>query len=110
MSQPQIVIYGNGDLLLRSQVPLSRLNRRMPKQKLDLFQIAAVLATEASRRSGADHVRRSVQFLFASMTVELPTRSLLLSNYLAHFCAHYSPHRLGIRGEKGVGMVHPKEI
>jgi hypothetical protein len=46
MSQSQIVIYGNGDLLLRSQVPLSPVNRRMPKQKLDLFQIAAVLATE----------------------------------------------------------------
>ena len=46
MSQSQIVIYGDGDLLLRSLVPFSRLNRRMPKQKLDLFQIAAVLATE----------------------------------------------------------------
>ncbi len=47
-SQSQIVIYGNGDLLLRSQVPLRRLNRRMPQQKLDLFQIAAVLAAELS--------------------------------------------------------------
>jgi imidazolonepropionase-like amidohydrolase len=32
------------------------------------------------------------------------------SNYVAHFCAHYLAHRLGIRGEKGVGMVHRKEI
>jgi hypothetical protein len=77
--------------------------------KLDLFQIAAVLATEASPRTGAHDLRRTVQFLFASMTVELPTRSLLLPNFLAHFCAHYSAHRWGSRVKKVWGWYIPSK-
>lgn len=46
MSQSQIVIHGDDDLLLRSKVALRGLDRRMAQQKLDLLQIAAVLSAE----------------------------------------------------------------
>ena len=45
-SKPQIIVHGDLDILLRTQVPFGRLDRRMPQQKLDLFQIPAILAAQ----------------------------------------------------------------
>jgi hypothetical protein len=45
-SQPQIIVDRNCQVLLRTKISFRRLNGAMPKQKLDLFQVAAVLATE----------------------------------------------------------------
>jgi hypothetical protein len=44
--QPEGIVDGDGDLLLRSQVVFRRLDRAVPEQELDLFQVAAAPATE----------------------------------------------------------------
>jgi hypothetical protein len=45
-SKSEIVVHGDLDLLLRPQIPLRGLNRRVPQQKFDLLEIAAALAAE----------------------------------------------------------------
>jgi hypothetical protein len=45
-SKPQIVIDRNGDLLIRSQIPLRRLDGRVPEQELDLLEIPAILPAQ----------------------------------------------------------------
>ena len=45
-SQSQIVIHGNGDLLLGTEIAFSRLDRGVAEQEFDLLQIPAVLPAE----------------------------------------------------------------
>ena len=45
-SEPQGVVHCDGDLLLRTQITLRRLDRAVPKQELDLLQVAARLSAE----------------------------------------------------------------
>ena len=45
-SEAEAIVHRDGDLLLRPEVTLRRLDRRVPQQELDLFQIAATLPTE----------------------------------------------------------------
>lgn|GEM_PF-4800685 len=44
--QTEAIVHGNCNLLLRSQVALRGLNRRVSQQKLDLLQIPATLPAE----------------------------------------------------------------
>jgi len=53
-SQPQVVIDGDGDLLLGAKVAFGGLNRGVAEQELYLLQVAAVLAAEF--RAGAAKV------------------------------------------------------
>src|SRR5271156_1351144 len=46
LSEPKIVIHGHDDLLLGAEVTLGRLDRRMPQQKFNLFEVAARLPAE----------------------------------------------------------------
>src|SRR5271170_7455756 len=46
LSEPKIVIHGHDDLLLGAEVALGRLDRRMPQQKFNLFEVAARLPAE----------------------------------------------------------------
>jgi hypothetical protein len=45
-SNPQIIIHGDLYLLVRSQIPLGGLDRRVSEQKLDLLEIASALPAE----------------------------------------------------------------
>jgi hypothetical protein len=58
--QSQVVIHGGNKVLLRSQIPLRRLNRRMLQQEFYLLEIATPLAAELG--AIAAHVKRR-QFL-----------------------------------------------
>jgi hypothetical protein len=44
--QSEVVVYGDLDILFGAQITLGGLDGRVPEQKLDLLQIAAVLAAE----------------------------------------------------------------
>ena len=44
--QSEIVVYGDLDILLGAQIAFGRLDRRVPQQELDLFEIPAVLPTQ----------------------------------------------------------------
>ena len=45
-SQSQIVIHRDLNILFRAQIALRSLDRAVPQQELDLFEVAAVLAAE----------------------------------------------------------------
>jgi len=44
--QSQVIVHRDLDILLGAQIPLGRLDRRVPEQEFDLLQIAATLAAE----------------------------------------------------------------
>ena len=44
--QAKVVVYGDLDILFGAQITLGGLDGRVPEQKLDLLQIAAVLPAE----------------------------------------------------------------
>ena len=44
--ETQVVVYSDSDLLLRPKIPFRGLDRGVPKQKLDLFEIAASLPAQ----------------------------------------------------------------
>ena len=73
-SKPQIIIHRHGDLLLRPEIALGRLDRRMPQKELDLLEIAAVLPAEFGAGCGAGRGRRSARSRSVWMTVQLSTR------------------------------------
>jgi hypothetical protein len=45
-SQPQVVVNGDGNLLLRAKLAFGSLDRGVAEQEFDLFEVSAVLATE----------------------------------------------------------------
>ena len=45
-SKSEIVVHRDCDFLLRSQIPLRGLDRRVPEQEFDLLQIATILPAE----------------------------------------------------------------
>jgi hypothetical protein len=45
-SQSQIVVYGYGNILLRSKIAFRGLDRKMTEQEFDLLQIAAILPAQ----------------------------------------------------------------
>jgi hypothetical protein len=44
--KPQIIIHRDSYLLIGAQIPLGGLDRRVPEQEFDLFEVAAALPTE----------------------------------------------------------------
>ena len=46
VSQSEVVVYGDLDILFGAQIPFGGLDGGMPQQKLNLFQIAPVLAAQ----------------------------------------------------------------
>ena len=80
-SKPEIVIHRDGNLLLGAQIALRRLDRRMPQQKLDLFEVAAAFRqslAQVRRRSWAP--KRSIPISFADRsTTDQTAQSLKVS-------------------------------
>ena len=74
-SQSEAVVHRHGDLLLGPEVPLSRLNRRMPQQELDLLDIPTRLPAEL--RAGAPQIVSAEPFdpdLFGRLLDDRPDR------------------------------------
>lgn len=44
--QPQVVIYGDLDILIGSEISFRRLDRRMPEQEFDLLEVPAILPAQ----------------------------------------------------------------
>src|SRR5258705_271075 len=77
LSKPQIIVHRDLEVLLRPQITLGGLNRRVPQEELDLLEIPAVLAADQQRQ---DHV---VAFVLESRTVRKSQQLLgLLSFFL----------------------------
>ena len=47
-SKSEIVVHGDLDLLVRPQIPLRGLDRRVAEQEFDLLQIPAILSAQLS--------------------------------------------------------------
>ena len=71
--QSEVVVYGDLDILLGAQVPLRCLDGGVPKQKLDLLEIAAVLAAELGAGAAEVVGAEVLDSRFVWMTVQLPT-------------------------------------
>jgi hypothetical protein len=56
-SKSQIVIHGNRDPLLRTEIAFGRLYRGVAEQEFDLFDVSAVLAAELMEWSAASTPR-----------------------------------------------------
>jgi hypothetical protein len=81
----KIIINRDSQILLRTKISFRRLNGAMPKQKLDLFQISAVLATELC--AGASQIMRPESFdpnLLCGLLDDRPNRPIaqLVTNQL----------------------------
>lgn len=69
----ELVIDGMYDSLTRTEIPLRGLNRAVPEQELDLFQLAASRVTEPERKCAGDREVRACRCRPALRAPGLPT-------------------------------------